>query len=52
MKNKKTTAGFAACVAGFAVALSATAGFVHEMPKATNEKPLDTPYAELAKCTW
>ena len=49
MKNKKTTAGFAACIAGFAAALSATAGFVHEMPKATNETPLDTPYAEMAE---
>ena len=36
-----------------AAALSAAAqgapGFSHEMPKGTNEKPLDTPYAEMAE---
>ena len=47
--KKKVTTNLVACIAGFAAALSATAGFVHEMPKATNETPLDTPYAEMAE---
>ena len=36
-----------------AAAVSAAAqgapGFLHEMPRGTNEKPLDTPYAEMAE---
>ncbi|MBP5320830.1 MAG: hypothetical protein J6334_07555 [Kiritimatiellae bacterium] len=47
MTNLKTV-----LVAATVLAECAVADFSHEMPKATNEKPLDTPYAELAKCTW
>ena len=39
-----------ASVAAFAVfAAPHPGGFSHEMPKATNEKPLDTPYGEMAE---
>ena len=40
-------------ICAVAAAVSAVAqgalGFSHEMPKGTNEKPLDTPYAEMAE---
>ena len=41
----------AICAAAAAVSAAAQAapGFSHEMPRGTNEKPLDTPYAEMAE---
>ena len=32
-----------------AAVTSSAVGFTHDMPEATNEKPLDTPYSELAE---
>ena len=39
----------ACAVVAIVVSSDAFAGFTHEMPKATNETPLDTPYQELAE---
>ena len=47
-RNPKITA-FVATAFFFAGASSLSAGFSRGMPKATNENPLDTPYAELAE---
>ena len=41
--------GVMSCAAHASADAGAFSGFTHEMPKATNEKPLDTPYAELAE---
>ena len=51
MKNTMQKRYVAICAAAAAVSAAAQAalGFSHEMPKDTNEKPLDTPYAEMAE---
>ena len=35
--------------AAISAAAQGASGFSHEMPRGTNEKPLDTPYAEMAE---
>lgn len=46
----KRKAAAALCATAFAVCNAASAGFVHEMPASTNEKPWNPPREEMERC--